>query len=126
MRRFGALLVALVCCLPSAGRAEDKLDEKVQKCELGGIKQIHRLGDIYLAGQPTKDDLKIAKDKGLKTIVSVRGKNEIEWDEAAAAKELGIEYVHLPFTSADTLTDAIFADARKVLRDKSKRPLMMH
>jgi hypothetical protein len=52
-------------------------------------------------------------------------KDEINWDEAAAAKELGIEYIHLPFT-AETLTDDIFDQARKVFKDKSKRPLMMH
>ncbi len=124
MQRMTCLFLAAVLAASSA-KADDTKDEKVQKCELGGIKQIHRLGDIYLAGQPSKEDLKIAKDKGLKTIVSVRMKDEIDWDEAAAAKALGIEYIHLPF-NAETLTDAVFDQARKVLKDKSKRPLMMH
>jgi len=93
---------------------------------LGNIKQIHALGGVFLAGQPNPDDLKLAKEKGLKTVINLREKGEIDWDEEAAVKSLGLEYVHLPFKSPETLTDDIFDRARKLLSDQSKHPVLLH
>lgn len=100
--------------------------KQLEKCPLGNVKQIHTLGGVFLAGQPNPDDLKLAKGKGLKTVINLREKGEIDWDEEAAIKSLGLEYVHLPFKSAETLTDDLFDRARKLLGDKSKHPVLLH
>lgn len=101
-------------------------DQQLCRDQCGAIKQLHRLGGIYLAGQPSVDDLKKARDRGIKTIVSLREPKELNWDEEAAATQLGLQYQSIPFRSPESLTDAVFDKARKVLSDKEKRPLMLH
>ena len=131
MRRVQFLTLALASLLgTSTGWAqlgeEKKQTAKLEKCELGSISRIHSLGGVFLAGQPRPDDLKIAKEKGVKTVISLRESNEIDWDEEAAVKNAGMEYVHLPFRSAETLSDEIFDKARELLRDQSKHPILLH
>jgi uncharacterized protein (TIGR01244 family) len=81
---------------------------------------------VYLAGQPSPEDFRIAKKEGLKTVVNLRTKPELTFDEAAHLKSLGIEYHHVPFRSPDTLTDKVFDSVRKVLNEKKKQPVMVH
>jgi hypothetical protein len=120
------------CTMLSAARADDQdrrelpVTKQLEKCSVGNIKQLHTLGGAFLAGQPTKEDLKLAKEQGLKTVISLREKGEVDWDEEAMVKSLGLEYVHLPFKTAETLTDDVFDQARKLLNDKSKRPILLH
>lgn len=114
-------------------QADDKQTDKsaekpkLEACELGEIHQIHRLGKVWLAGQPSEADFKLAKEKeGLKTVINLRESAELEFDEAKLLKELGINYHHFPFRSPSTLKDEVFDNARKVLNDKQNKPVMMH
>jgi protein tyrosine phosphatase (PTP) superfamily phosphohydrolase (DUF442 family) len=124
------VIVALAAWTTAIGDDKKKEDlpvtKQLEKCTLGNIKQIHALGGTFLAGQPTPADFKLAKEKGLKTVINLREKGEVDWDEEAAVKELGLEYVHLPFKSAEGLTDDIFDRARKLLSDKRKQPILLH
>ncbi len=55
--------------------------------------------DMFIGGQPTEKALRELRAKGVTTIVNLRMPNEmtrVGFDEAALAKELGIQYVHLP------------------------------
>jgi uncharacterized protein (TIGR01244 family) len=100
--------------------------EKLAPYECGKVERLHTLKGIFLASQPEKEDFKQAADKGVKTVVNLRDPKEIDWDEAAVVKELGMEYVNLPFRSPKELSDEIFDKSRKLLADKSKRPLLLH
>jgi protein tyrosine phosphatase (PTP) superfamily phosphohydrolase (DUF442 family) len=123
------LLVLALAALVGSSVAWSQLGEeksKLEKCELGSINRIHSLGGVFLAGQPKPEELKLAKEKGVKTVISLRERNEIDWDEEAAVKNAGMEFVHLPFRSAETLTDDIFDRARNLLSDKSKQPILLH
>lgn len=128
-----ALLIAGGLSLPAQGeekktppRKKAETKPKLERCEVGDIRQIHRLGKVYLAGQPSPEDFRIAKKDGLKTVVNLRTKPEFQFDEAKHLKSLDIEYHHVPFRSPDTLTDKVFDAVRKVLKDKKKQPVMVH
>jgi len=61
-----------------------------------------KTGDVYISGQPSIEGLeRMAKD-GVKTVVSFRtpremdNRNIVPFDEAAKAKELGMNYVNIP------------------------------
>lgn len=120
--------VAFVGAQADEKRTEKPAEKpKLEACELGEIQQIHRLGKIWLAGQPSEADFKLAKEKeGLKTVINLRESEELEFDEAKYLKELGINYHHFPFRSPSTLKDEVFDNARKVLNDKQNKPVMMH
>lgn len=108
------------------GAAEAKPDPVV-KTELGAIVNASKAGDLYMAGQPSEADFKLMKEKGFKTVVTLRTEGENKaFDEAKAAKEAGLEYIQLPLGGPDALTDDFYAKTRGLLKDKSKYPLLLH
>ena len=85
----------------------------------GSIQQLHTLDGIYLAGQPTAEDFRLAQERGLRTVINLRLPGELgNFDEEGVVTELGLNYVALPWNSADALTDDVF--------DRAERPMMMH
>ncbi len=133
-RRLMVLFVLAALALPfAASQAQDSQPKenaeppKLEACKLGEVGRIHRIGKLFLAGQPSADDFQIAKDKeSLKTVINLRTTEEVEFDEAATLKKLGIEYHHLPIASPAALKDEVFDKARKVLSDKKNYPIMLH
>ena len=102
------------------------IENKLLPAKCGNTKNVHRFGAVYLAGQPQADDFSIAREAGIKTIINLRQRKELDWDEAAAVKKAGLNYYHIPFHNAKTLTDEVFTKTRKLLSDKKKQPLMLH
>jgi uncharacterized protein (TIGR01244 family) len=100
--------------------------QKLEKYECGTVERIHTLGGVFLASQPNSDDFKLAKEGGIKTVINLREKNELGWDEEAHVKKLGMAYHNLPFKTPAQLTDDVFDTARKVLRDESNKPILLH
>ena len=100
--------------------------EKLQSVACGSIAKFHTLGGIYLASQPFPDDLRLARQGGVKTVVSLRFPSEIEWDEATVAQRYGLAFVEVPFKTPETLTDEVFDKTRTLLSDQAKKPLLLH
>jgi uncharacterized protein (TIGR01244 family) len=100
--------------------------EKLEPYKCGKVERLHTFGGIFLASQPTPEDFKLAKEGGIKTVINLREKEEIEWDEEALVKKLGMEYYHLPFKSPAGLTDEVFAKARQILTNKDRQPILLH
>lgn len=134
MMRWLLLLVSVTGALVASPiwaqekKAEsDKKPPVLEACKLGEVDRIHRLDKVFLAGQPTAEDFKLAKSQeGLKFVINLRTSEELEYDEATTLKGLGIGYLHLPVQSPATLKDEVFEKARKALVDKKNHPVMMH
>ncbi len=130
---LGVVFALSMSSVPSAlerqQKNKDKDLPKAQKLEpykCGKVERLHTYGGIFLASQPQTDDFKLAKEGGIQTVINLREKDELDWDEEALVKQLGMEYHHLPFKSPAGLTDEIFAKARQVLNNKDKRPILLH
>lgn len=57
--------------------------------------------DMFIGGQPTEKALRELRAKGVTTIVNLRMPEEmtrVGFDEASLARELGMQYVHLPLS----------------------------
>lgn len=93
---------------------------------LGEITPVHKLDEIYLAGQPTEQDIAVLKENGFKTIISLRKSEEVSWDEADAIEKQGIQFVHVPFQGEGELTPEVFDKVLKTLCDKEQQPLLLH
>jgi uncharacterized protein (TIGR01244 family) len=92
----------------------------------GKIARVHALGDVYLAGQPTPEDLAEAKKIGITTVINLRPDAEIkDFSEREAVEAAGLAYVHIPFAGADDVTDAVFDRARQQLK-AAQRPILLH
>jgi uncharacterized protein (TIGR01244 family) len=106
--------------------AADEGPPKLEACKIGKAQPSHRLGNLYLAGQPKVEDFQHAKEQGIKTVLNLRKKEELAWDEEAAVKKLELTYINLPFASPAELKDDVFEQARKILRDKERQPVLLH
>jgi uncharacterized protein (TIGR01244 family) len=100
--------------------------EEIRATQIGSTKPVHLCGKIYLAGQPSPDDLKEAQRQGARTVVSLREKSELNWDEAQSVQQLGMRYHHVPFKSPASLTDQVFDEVRRLLSDAEQQPVVLH
>ncbi len=98
----------------------------VQPIELGEIQNLHRCGNLFMAGQPTPADFLLLKQQGVKCIVNYRTDGEVNWDEKSAAESHGIEYISIPYGTIDSLTDDVFEKSRELLRKQKGQPLFLH
>lgn len=135
-RLLGLTALCLLFALSTLEADEKKADgnsrnkptkpKKLEECELGSTYNVHRLGDIYLAGQPSQNDFAVAKREGIKTVINLRQPSELPFDQKETLKNLGLEYHHIPFALPQTLTDKVFEKCLKVLSDRKKQPVLLH
>lgn len=103
-----------------------RLADRLQAEEVGGMTPVHRCGELLLAGQPSPEDLAVLSERGIKTIISVRHSDEIDWDEAAAAAKHQMQYIHVPFKGEEQLTDEVFDTVLSALRNEENGPTAFH
>ncbi len=92
---------------------------------------------LTTGGQPTREDLEHLKKAGFTTVINLRREGEItkrddpdeaklfNFDEASAARSIGLDYFHLPISSKDGLT----AENARLLDDALKAapgPVLLH
>ncbi|TWU29989.1 beta-lactamase hydrolase domain-containing protein [Bythopirellula polymerisocia] len=99
---------------------------QLEKCELGHATPVHRFGKVYLAGQPTEEDLLELKADGMRTIINLRPDKELPWNEGAAVKRAGMKYVHVPFRGEEQLTSTVFDQVLGALRDEESGTTLLH
>jgi len=123
---FAVAVTAFTTCGSSAG--EDRSREKVRLKEkkLGSTQPVHAFGDIYLAGQPSAEDLRVFNGQGIKTVISLRHKKELPWDEASTVELSGMKFVHVPFAGPQQLKPEVFDKVLKILRDEKQGPMVLH
>jgi uncharacterized protein (TIGR01244 family) len=129
-----AVLCAVAACsrhdTPTTHAAAAKNPPKTEQLEpysCGTVQRLHTFANIFVGSQPAADDLKHAKENGVKTIVNLRPNGEVkEFDEPALVQSLGMKYENFAFTSPADLTDATIDGARQVLNDANAKPIFMH
>ncbi len=87
-------------------------------------------GDVYIAGQPSREAIDWLEAQGVTTVVNLRTQPEMDnrervpFDEAAVLDSLGLEYVHIPLggeenpytpDAVDRFAEAVEAAEGKVL-----------
>ncbi|XAM00805.1 hypothetical protein OT109_05325 [Phycisphaeraceae bacterium D3-23] len=135
MNRIAMNLLACLLLLMSPGcRSTDapteghqaEVTEVLEPFECGTITRLHTYQGVFLASQPSPEDLEQAKAGGVVTVVSLRHASEHpDFDEKHFVEGLGLRYINIPWNGADELTDAVFDRARDVLRNEH-RPVLMH
>lgn len=84
-----------------------------------------RLEDSILLGpQPTEEDLRQAKDHGIKTVIDFRMPGETPVSNADLAATHGLEYVNIPVSKANLSADQV--DQLDRVMDEKKGPFLIH
>jgi uncharacterized protein (TIGR01244 family) len=117
------LALTLVGLLAQAQAADGTDPQRRECCQ---AMNVHELGGVYLAGQPSPEGLVEARERGIRTVINLRTSGELAWDEKAVVQRLGMLYHHVPFRSADDLSDAVFQRVRSLLGDSGNRPVLLH
>lgn len=120
---FSLCLVALLTAVGSA-----KEPSGLQTAKLGGTRNVHTFGSTILCGQPSPDDLELARQHGIQVVLTLRDEQETDWDEESVVKQLGLDFQRVAFGAPGTLTDEVFTKTRKIMRDakQDEKPLMLH
>lgn len=92
----------------------------IRGANLGETKNVHRCGNLFLAGQFTADDLDEIRAAGIRRVISLRTDGEIDWDEAALLQDAGMAFELVPFRVPESLTDDVFDRVRELLQDNSR------
>lgn len=66
----------------------------------GTAQKVTQSGDLFFADQPDRAGLEQARDAGVRVVINMRAPSELDWDEAAAAAELGLDYFNVPISGA--------------------------
>ncbi len=118
-----ALLFSMLCCLTTV--AADK-PPTLMKSELGATRNVHSFGKTLLCGQPTAAEFAEARKRGIKTVITLREKTEIDWNEAAALRKLNMRFYQLGFRAPDSLTPEIIEKTVSIMGDPKSTPVMLH
>lgn len=89
------------------------------------VKNLKQDDAVFVAGAPTPEGLDEMKDRGVTTIIDLRRPEEAAYDEEAAARARGLNYIRLPMPS-DQLTPQqaeAFIDA---LRPHDQEKVLIH
>lgn len=119
--------LALGAAFTGAGsQAEDTSAPELESIQLGDTRNVHSFRKNLLCGQPSAEDFAEAKERGIKVVVTLRTKGEVDWDEPGLVKGLGLEFHQFGFRAPETLTDAVFDGSLKILADAKSKPVMLH
>lgn len=81
--------------------------------------------ELITGGQPSRADLEKLKAAGITTVINLRGASEdAGYDEAAAAKALGLNYVSIPIAGAGDITASNAAKLDAALRVADGKTLL--
>ncbi|HYW02472.1 MAG TPA: protein tyrosine phosphatase family protein [Gammaproteobacteria bacterium] len=82
---------------------------------------------VCTGGQPTRESLEEARQKGFRTIVNLRPEGEFtDFDQAAVVRELGMEYIVIPVAGARDLNAENARRLHEILSDPDRCPALVH
>ncbi len=114
------------CATPELPEPRSLVTERLEPIENTSLERVHTMGGIWLACQPTEAELIALRDGGLATIVDLRAPNEDRgFDEELRARELGLNYISLPITDPNLLSDSVFDQGRELF-ERGSRPMLVH
>jgi uncharacterized protein (TIGR01244 family) len=128
--RFALIAAALMFAAPAFADEPIKFPEKIQRTDFQSV--IADAGPVYVAGQPSEAGLRDMAANGVKTVINLRTQREMDnrqqvpYDEAAVAKELGINYVHIPLGGPDTPYTPEAVEKFAAALDKADGKVLLH
>lgn len=78
------------------------------------------------SGQPTQEQLQLLASSGVKHIVSLRPKEELDWDEEAYVTSLGMEYHSIPVAGAAGVSMEKAQTLDSLLQTIGDQPVLVH
>jgi len=120
--RIITTLVVLI--LMTACSAKEVANQGVDQL---GIKNLNNPAEkIYSSGQPTKEQLRSLAKLGVENIVNLRPAKELDWDEAAFVRSLGMQYYSIPVDGAAGINAENATKLSLLLETLKAKPTVVH
>jgi uncharacterized protein (TIGR01244 family) len=117
---------------PNSARTPDpRLPQRVEGIE-GTHENTYRHGRVYIAGQPSEAALAELRELGVRAVVNVRtpgemaNRDQVPYDEPAAAERLGLEYVSIPLGGRDHPYTPAAVDGLAAVLDRTEGDVLLH
>ena len=125
--RISSWTLTLTLCVAAstAAVAEPPKAEDVIELDWGATPHVSHLDSLYFAGQVDAEGLERAKESGVAIVINMRGPDEHDWDEAAAAEALGLIYVSVPVTGS-SFDPAAFEKIESLVAEHSDEKILLH
>lgn len=81
---------------------------------------------LYTAAQPTAAQIEAAAARGVRTVISLRGDGEVDWDEQSQVESAGLRFVRVPVRSAADLSPESVTALDAALREAGDAPVLLH
>lgn len=100
--------------------------DRIVPYKCGTITHLYNYGGILLYSQPNPNELEQLNKCGVKTVINLRHEDEVtEFNEREIVSNMGLNYINLPWKSAEELNDAVFDRVRELLNTE-ERPALLH
>lgn len=83
-------------------------------------------GALYFAGQPDPKALKTLKDEGFAVVINIRGPEEMDFDERAAAENNGLTYYNLPLLHDGKIMDSAVTKIFAAIKENRDKKILLH
>jgi uncharacterized protein (TIGR01244 family) len=121
MKTLRTVLLLLLLAAPTAC-GEPSAEGALRWGGAGDVKQYYRL---YIAGQPDAAGLAAARDAGVGIVIDLRDPSEHDWDEAAAAAKLGLDYHNVPVSGRALSRDAM-ERIHAIVQENPDEEILLH
>lgn len=96
----------------------------VKTAEVGNL-VIHE-NQTLSASQPTPEQLKQLANAGVKHVINLRDKNEMDWNEAELVTSLGMKYYSLPISGAQDISVENAQKLSTIMAELKGEPMLLH
>jgi len=118
-RRFSAALCA-IALIASLGVAQSTPSYKE-------LPNFHKVSDtLYRGAQPLNDAAKKLAELGIKTVVNLRGEDEVSLEEKKQAEAAGLHYFSLPMPGLSAPSDEVVARVLSIIDNPENQPVFIH
>jgi uncharacterized protein (TIGR01244 family) len=118
-RRFSAALCAIVL-IASLGAAQGTPSYKE-------LPNFHKVSDtLYRGAQPLNDSAAKLAELGIKTVINLRGEDEVALEEKKQAEAAGLRYLNVPMPGLSAPSDETVARVMSIIDNPENQPVFIH
>jgi protein tyrosine/serine phosphatase len=118
-RRFSAALCA-IALIASLGAAQSTSSYKE-------LPNFHKVSDtLYRGAQPLNDAAKKLGELGIKTVINLRGEDEVSLEEKKQAEAAGLRYFSVPMPGLSAPSDEVVARVMSIIDNPENQPVFIH
>lgn len=126
MRALPALLGTLLL-IAACSVSEVRPGDVSAPMTWGASENVTHVHNLYFSEQPDEKTLRFARANGATTVVNLRAPGEMDWDQEAVTRKLGMDYVILPVSKkSDSFDRDTVQKLNALVNDRRSQTLFFH